>query len=111
MSNELPEVLTLGHPQLAQPSVPVDLEDIDTTLFQERLVILESGLKRHGANGIAAPQLGWFQRFFLMRDPSGSGTLVYWINPELVEKVMRSAILHDISNLQQTPQNHSLALL
>ncbi len=83
MSQELPEVLTLGHPQLAEPSVSVDLEDISTTLFQERLALLETGLKRHGANGIAAPQLGWFQRFFLMRDPSGSGALVYWINPEL----------------------------
>jgi peptide deformylase len=79
----LPEVLTLGHPQLAEPSVSVDLEDISTTLFQERLALLETGLKRHGANGIAAPQLGWFQRFFLMRDPSGSGALVYWINPEI----------------------------
>ncbi|MDP6411342.1 MAG: peptide deformylase [Arenicellales bacterium] len=79
----MPEVLTLGHPQLAEPSVPVDLEDITTTLFQERLVLLETGLNHHGANGIAAPQLGWFQRFFLMRDPSGSGALVYWINPQL----------------------------
>ncbi|SVC75216.1 uncharacterized protein METZ01_LOCUS328070, partial [marine metagenome] len=26
----------MGHPQLAQPSVPVDLADINTTLFQER---------------------------------------------------------------------------
>jgi peptide deformylase len=83
MSQELPEVLTLGHPQLAEPSAPVNLEDITTTLFQERLTLLETGLKRHGANGIAAPQLGWFQRYFLMRDPSGSGALVHWINPEL----------------------------
>ena len=83
MSQQLPEVLTLGHPQLAEPSVPVDLEEITTTLFQQRLVLLETGLNRHGANGIAAPQLGWFQRFFLMRDPSGSGALVYWINPQL----------------------------
>ena len=54
MSQELPEVLTLGHPQLAEPSAPVNLEDITTTLFQERLTLLETGLKRHGANGIAA---------------------------------------------------------
>ena len=89
MSQELPEVLTLGHPQLAEPSAPVNLEDITTTLFQERLTLLVTGLKRHGANGIAAPQLGWFQRYFLMRDPSGSGALVYWINPEL--KILDSA--------------------
>ena len=91
MRNELPAVLTLGHPQLAQPSVPVDLEDIKTDLFQERLALLERGLNRYGANGIAAPQLGWFQRFFLMRDPSGSGALVYWINPEL--EILDSALV------------------
>ena len=91
MRNELPNVLTLGHPQLAQPSVAVDLEDIKTALFQERLTLLEQGLNRHGANGIAAPQLGWFQRFFLMRDPSGSGALVYWINPEL--EILDSALV------------------
>ena len=91
MSDELPEVLTLGHPQLAQSSVAVDLEDINKVLFQERLALLERGLNHYGANGIAAPQLGWFQRFFLMRDPSGSGALVYWINPEL--QVLDSALV------------------
>ncbi|MBN98348.1 MAG: hypothetical protein CME16_03725 [Gemmatimonadetes bacterium] len=91
MSDELPEVLTLGHPQLAQPSVPVDREDIKTASFQDQLNLLELGLKRYGANGIAAPQLGWFQRFFLMRDPSGSGALVYWINPEL--EILDSALV------------------
>ena len=91
MSDELPEVLTLGHPQLAQSSVAVDLEDINKVLFQERLALLERGLNHYGANGIAAPQLGWFQRFFLMRDPSGSGALVYWINPEL--EILDSALV------------------
>ena len=91
MSDELPEVLTLGHPQLAQSSDAVDLEDINKVLFQERLALLERGLNHYGANGIAAPQLGWFQRFFLMRDPSGSGALVYWINPEL--EVLDSALV------------------
>ena len=68
---------------LAEPSVQVDLDDIPPTLFPARRVLLEPGLNRQGANGIAAPQLGWFQRFFLMRDPSGSDALVYWINPQL----------------------------
>ena len=91
MRDELPEVLTLGHPQLAQSSDAVDLEDINKALFQERLALLERGLNHYGANGIAAPQLGWFQRFFLMRDPSGSGALVYWINPEL--EILDSALV------------------
>ena len=91
MRDELPEVLTLGHPQLAQSSIAVDLEDINKVLFQERLALLERGLNHYGANGIAAPQLGWFQRFFLMRDPSGSGALVYWINPEL--EILDSALV------------------
>ena len=91
MSDELPEVLTLGHPQLAQSSDADDLEDINKVLFQERLALLERGLNHYGANGIAAPQLGWFQRFFLMRDPSGSGALVYWINPEL--EILDSALV------------------
>jgi len=83
MSAELPEIVTLGNPRLARPSEPVDLDQVDTAAFQKRLDLLQVGLEHHGANGIAAPQLGWFQRFFLMRDPRGSSDLVYWINPEV----------------------------
>lgn len=79
----VPPIVTLGNPRLAQPSAPVDPARIATPEFQERLAILEKALHEHGANGVAAPQLGWFERFFVMRDPSGSGKLVFWINPEV----------------------------
>ena len=82
---DLPPLRTLGDPRLAQPSQPVPLAQIGTPAFQHRLALLRVGLDHHGANGIAAPQLGWFERYFLMRDPSGSGQLVYWINPEIVQ--------------------------
>ena len=84
----VPPIVTLGNTRLAQPSAPVDPARIASPDFQERLAILEEALRQHGANGVAAPQLGWFERFFVMRDPSGSGQLVFWINPEVS---MRSA--------------------
>jgi len=80
---DLPPLVTWGDPRLARPSAPVAPADIGTPEFRRRLALLRIGLDAHGANGIAAPQLGWFERYFLMRDPSGSAALVYWINPEV----------------------------
>jgi peptide deformylase len=79
----LPRIVTLGNPRLARPSDPVDPRRIGTAAFQEMLALLEEALRLHGANGVAAPQLGWFERLFVMKDPAGSGRLVYWINPEV----------------------------
>ncbi|MCZ6552639.1 MAG: peptide deformylase [SAR324 cluster bacterium] len=80
----LPPLVTLGDPRLARPSAPVDPAEIPSAAFQERLSLLRLALEVHGANGVAAPQLGWFQRHFVMRDPGGSGALVHWVNPEIV---------------------------
>ena len=87
----LPPLVTLGHPRLSQPSLPVSIDEINTEAFQSRLKVLRAGLEYHGANGIAAPQLGWFERFLLMRDRRRAATLVYWINPEL--EVLSSDLL------------------
>jgi peptide deformylase len=81
---DLPPLVTMGDPRLAGVSAPVEPARIATPAFQRRLALLRVGLEAHGANGIAAPQLGWFERCFVMRDPSGSGALVTWINPEIV---------------------------
>ncbi|GIS90723.1 MAG: peptide deformylase [Pseudomonadota bacterium] len=75
--------MTLGNPRLARPSEPVDLDQVETAAFQKRLDLLQGRAGASRCQGIAAPQLGWFQRFFLMRDPRGSSDLVYWINPEV----------------------------
>ncbi|HIC25809.1 MAG TPA: peptide deformylase [Gammaproteobacteria bacterium] len=83
MHTELPPLVTLGNPRLAQPSMPVAVNQIVNDDFQSRLRTLRLGLEHHGANGIAAPQLGWFERYLLMRDPSNGGDLIYWINPQL----------------------------
>jgi peptide deformylase len=88
---DLPPLVVLGDSRLARPCAPVDVAAIPTPEFQRRLALLRVGLEHHGANGIAAPQLGWFERFLLMRDPSGAagtggrGGLVYWINPQIVQ--------------------------
>jgi peptide deformylase len=82
--DDLPPLVTLGDPRLAQPCAPVPVRRIRSRAFRQRLELLRVGLEHHGANGIAAPQLGWFERFLLMRDPGGTGGLVYWINPEIV---------------------------
>lgn len=81
---ELPPLVTLGDPRLARPSAPVAPGAIPTPEFRERLALLRTALEVHGANGVAAPQLGWFERYFVMRDPGGSGAVVTWINPEIV---------------------------
>ena len=83
MPAELPPLVTLGNPRLSQPSMPVAVNQIVNDDFQSRLRTLRLGLEHHGANGIAAPQLGWFERYLLMRDPSNGGDLIYWINPQL----------------------------
>ena len=83
MPTELPPLVTLGNPRLSQPSMPVAVNQIVNDDFQSRLRTLRLGLEHHGANGIAAPQLGWFERYLLMRDPSNGGDLIYWINPQL----------------------------
>ena len=70
MPTELPPLVTLGNPRLSQPSMPVAVNQIVNDDFQSRLRTLRLGLEHHGANGIAAPQLGWFERYLLMRDPS-----------------------------------------
>ncbi|MDH4246365.1 MAG: peptide deformylase [Deltaproteobacteria bacterium] len=77
----LPPLLTLGDFRLAQPSAPVPPAEIPTPEFQARLGVLLLALEVYGANGVAAPQLGWFQRYFVMRDPGGSGAILTWINP------------------------------
>jgi len=81
---DLPPLVLLGDAQLAQPSAPVQPGDISTPEFRRKLALLRLGLDVHGANGIAAPQLGWFERFLFMRDPSGGDEVVCWINPEIV---------------------------
>ena len=81
---DLPPLVTMGDPRLARPSLPVARADIGSPAFQDRLGLLRKALTVHGANGVAAPQLGWFERAFVMRDPSGSGDVVTWVNPEIV---------------------------
>lgn len=80
---DIPPLLTLGDPRLAQPSDPVRPETIRTMAFQTQVELLKLALDVFGANGVAAPQLGWFYRAFVMRDPSGTGEVITWVNPEV----------------------------
>jgi peptide deformylase len=97
----VPPLVTLGHPRLAQPSAPVALELVRSDEFRERLRTLYAAMVAYRGIGIAAPQIGWFERFFLMGialDPNarddGDDTpegepepriaLQPWINPEIV---------------------------
>lgn len=84
-SDALPPLVTIGDPRLAQPSAPVDPAAITGQVIQQRLALLRRALDEHGANGVAAPQLGWFERYLVMRDPAGGGGIVCWINPEIVQ--------------------------
>ena len=89
-SLELPSLVTLGDPRLARPSAAVPPEEIPTPEFQARLKILAGAMTAYEGIGIAAPQLGWFERFFLMTEdpgedePSRQREPLAWINPEIV---------------------------
>ena len=58
----LPPLVTMGNPRLAQPSVAVDLRVVGSAEFQERLAFLREALVAYLGIGIAAPQIGWFER-------------------------------------------------
>jgi peptide deformylase len=76
---------------LARPSAPVEVAAIVTPEFQARLETLAQAMVEYQGIGIAAPQIGWFERFFLLAlEREGErGEVVYdleaWINPEIVE--------------------------
>ncbi|HKJ00768.1 MAG TPA: peptide deformylase [bacterium] len=86
----IPPLVTMGDPRLAQPSAPVDLARIATPEFQAQLHTLTHALVEYLGIGIAAPQVGWFERFFLMLleregpDDEPEQELQVWINPEIV---------------------------
>jgi peptide deformylase len=86
-----PPLVLIGEPRLAQPSAPVAPSAIVTPEFQGRLETLLEAMVVYQGIGIAAPQIGWYERFFLMalerEGPDGHATyaLETWINPEIVE--------------------------
>ena len=88
----LPRLVTLGNPRLAQPSAPVDPARIPEQAFQQQLATPHWVMMQQRSMGIAAPQVGWFDRHFVMILPKeqrqgGNGDeaeVVHWINPEIV---------------------------
>ncbi len=89
---EIPPLVTLGHPRLAQPSVPVALSEVGGDAFQRRLRTLHDAMAAYRGIGIAAPQVGWFERFCLVgivherEEQEPELELHVWINPEIVER-------------------------
>ena len=86
----LPELVTMGDPALSRPCGPVEVAEIGTPEFQERLAVLESCMVAYLGVGIAAPQIGWRARVFVMveerLDENGEEAprLLHWVNPEIV---------------------------
>lgn len=88
---DLPRLVTIGHPRLALPSAPVPIRQIATPEFVARLETLADAMDVYQGIGIAAPQIGWFERFFVMvrfgeeadQDEEQEGLLDFWINPEI----------------------------
>ena len=87
--NKLPELVTMGHPRLARPSEPVPQGEITGEAFQERLRVLNACMVEYLGIGIAAPQIGWWERFFMLvvMADRGDGEMEprveVWINPEI----------------------------
>jgi peptide deformylase len=87
----IPPLVTWGHPLLAQPSAPVPIRSVRKDPFQERLRVLERAMMAYRGIGIAAPQIGWFERFFLLGRASTAAdgaeeiAVEVWVNPEIVQ--------------------------
>lgn len=86
----VPPLVTMGDPRLARPSVPVDAGAIATPAFTERVETLFRAMVEYQGIGIAAPQIGWFERFFIMvveregADGETEAEAQVWVNPEIV---------------------------
>lgn len=87
----IPPLVTMGHPSLARPSAEVEPSAIRGEAFQRRLDVLAEAMVYYLGIGIAAPQVGWFERFFVstetVAEPGREARLlaVWWINPRIVE--------------------------
>ena len=84
--NQPESVLLLGDPRLRQRSEPVD--DIEAPPFLDRasrlLEVLDTFRQEQGfGRAIAAPQLGYLQRFIAIRLPDWPSVL---INPRIVDR-------------------------
>ena len=88
----IPPLVTLGNPRLAQPAAPVALDEVRTPAFRQRLETLVRAMEHYLGVGIAAPQIGWFERFFVLRatppgaDEQAEPELQVWINPQIVSQ-------------------------
>ena len=89
----LPPLLTMGDAGLAQASPPVAEGLIRAPEFQERLHILQECMLAYMGIGIAAPQIGWFERVFLMVEAADGEAeddeelpLLTFINPEILSR-------------------------
>jgi len=86
----IPPLVTMGDARLGGVSAPVAGDAIGGTQFTERLETLARAMVAYHGIGIAAPQIGWFERFFAMtrfgagEDGEMRAILEYWINPEIV---------------------------
>lgn len=83
------DIFQLGHPILRQPTEKV--EDIMNPTFQSQLDKLMDFVMEKGGMGIAAPQVGISQRFFIMsshpnaRYPHAPDVPAFFvINPEII---------------------------
>ncbi|HUJ76329.1 MAG TPA: peptide deformylase [bacterium] len=89
--------MQLGNPRLAQPSAPLNLTVLASPGVQARLGVLRQALDVYEGVGIAAPQIGWYERVFLMvlRHDLGYGKPseehLAWINPEVIHVYSRQA--------------------
>ena len=84
----LPPLVTMGDPRLAQPSPPVKKGRIAKPEFQEQMALLRECMHAYFGIGIAAPQIGWFERVFLMTESDEESEdepeVLAFVNPEIV---------------------------
>lgn len=87
----VPPLRYLGDERLMQPQAPAARERVLSEEFQRMLGMLPLAMKRYGGIGIAAPQVGWWERAFCFgidgtnpRYPNADDLpLTTWVNPRI----------------------------
>lgn len=99
------EILQLGHPMLRQTAAPV--ESVSDSAFQSQLDALLSFVISRGGMGIAAPQVGISEQFFILSSHPNSR---YPYAPEVEPFVVINPQITDTSDTQSKDWEGCLSL-
>jgi peptide deformylase len=75
------ELLTVPNPVLTRVCTPV----LPGWEMSQNVTIMTWVMRQHGGCGLAAPQIGWLKRVFIVSESGTGGDLRIYLNPRLSE--------------------------